>query len=409
MRQSNKKQTIWVQPQPVTLPVGQPLAAAPQTIPAKPRRGKARRKGIKQSILAFGLGMLFAFGFLVAGGLLYVIAGLTGQAVPGAMPGAEQTPSGRQPLPTALQTLSTQQIIEKLLPSVVSIELYEEGVLAVTGSGSGIVFSEDGYIVTNYHVVNNAHAVRVVLHNGAGYSATVVDTDIVNDLAIIKIEENGLTPAEFGDSDLVQVGDTVIAIGNAAGLPGSPSQGIISGVNRQLSVKAANGQTVVRSYLQTDAAINPGNSGGALVNQQAQVIGINIAKLSSEDIDNIGFALPINTALPLMQNLGGQVQQEESVAKARIGITVRALNETNGPANGLPAWGLYIETIEKDSNLNNHPVAEGDVLVQADGVDLVTMAALDEVLAGHKPGDTLQLVVYRAEKQDRYPLQLKLL
>lgn len=383
---------------------GQAKAAPlPKVIPQKGKKQKKPANG--QPALAAALAALFTVGVVLAGLLLNTVLGLQGKPV--ATTGVQPTDMMMQPQPATTQSLSAQQIIERVGPSVVSIDLYEEGSLAAVGSGSGVIFSEDGLIITNYHVIADAYAIRVILHDETGYSATLVEKDIVNDLAIIKIEATGLTPAEFGNSDNVKKGETVIAIGNAAGLPGSLSQGIISGINRQLSVKAADGQTVTRTYLQTDAAINPGNSGGALVNQYAQVIGINVAKLSAEDIDNIGFAIPIKTALPLMQELTVDGQGRE--AKPRIGVTVRELNETNGPANGLPSWGLYIEEIAEDSNLKDFPVSAGDVIMEADGTALLTMKDLDGVLATHKPGDSVMLLVYRAQQDDTLLVSLTLL
>ena len=200
-------------------------------------------------------------------------------------------------------------------PSIVGITVYtQKSSISPSGWASGIIMSEDGYILTNAHVVSNAAAVSVELDNGESYVADVIGYDTKTDLAVMKIDAEGLTPAEFGNSDELRVGERVVVIGNPGGreLSGSAAQGIVSGVNRSLSADSYS-----TSYIQTDAAINPGNSGGALANAYGQVVGISSARLASYDYENICFAIPINTAKPIVE----QIKATGSFTRAYLGIT----------------------------------------------------------------------------------------
>ena len=199
-------------------------------------------------------------------------------------------------------TLTTAQINEKVAPSVVGIVQYQSNYFEPTGEGSGIILSEDGYIATNAHVIEDADTLEVVLSDGTTYKGTVVGYDSKTDLAVVKIDATGLTPAELGVSSELKVGEKAIAIGNPGGLTyaGSVSEGIISGLNRSLRA-STDGYTM--NFIQTDAAINPGNSGGALVNEFGQVVGINSQKISGDGYEGIGFAIPIDEALPILEDL----------------------------------------------------------------------------------------------------------
>lgn len=366
-----------------------PPSAEPQQ--AKPAKGPQKHRHKKGATIA----LLFAVGLTLAALLFSIGLQLRRGATAQSQSVQTEPHLSLAQLPTEQGVLTTPEIVEKVAPSVVSLELYEENNLGVMGSGSGFIISEDGYIITNNHVVRDYFAVRVVLADGQGFTAEIVAQDVNQDLAIIKIEASGLKPAEFGDSDLVKVGDAVVAIGNAAGLfPGSPTQGIISGVNREVTMETSDGRTVTRVLLQTDAAINPGNSGGALVNVYGQVIGINVAKLYADDIENIGFAIPSKVAMPLIERM---IVSGDISPRPRIGVTLRVLNETNGPLNGLPSWGLYIEAIAEDSDLRNYNVQVGDVLMEADGTALLSLADLDGVLQKHEAGEEISLLVYRSE------------
>ena len=288
--------------------------------------------------------------------------------------------------------LSTVEIAKTVGPSVVCINVYEPGSISIAGSGSGIILNEDGFIVTNAHVVEGSSAVTVLLDDGRELDAWIVGSDTRTDLAVVKITADGLVPASFGDSDILQVGERAVAIGNAAGqLSGTVTQGIISGLNREISMQAGN-SVVTMNLIQTSAAINPGNSGGALVNRFGQVIGINSAKLNSSTFEGIGFAIPSADAQPVVEDLIAYGYVKDRVA---LGVMVIALSPVTGPANDLPSQGLYISSVEDYSDLNNHDITVGDVILTADGVTLETTSDLLDVLETHKPGETVRLEIQK--------------
>lgn len=288
--------------------------------------------------------------------------------------------------------LSTVEIARTVSPSVVCINVYEAGSIAVAGSGSGVILNEEGFIVTNAHVVENNSALMVQLDDGRELSAWVVGADTRTDLAVIKITAEGLVPAVFGDSNALQVGERAVAIGNAAGLfSNTVTQGVISGLDREVTLEAGNGY-VTLNLIQTSAAINPGNSGGALVNRFGQVIGINSAKMNSSLFEGIGFAIPTADAQPIVADLIDYGYVRDRVA---LGVMVIALTPATGPSNDLPEQGLYISAIEEYSDLNRHDVTVGDVILTADGVTLVTTSDLLDVLETHKPGETVRLEIQK--------------
>lgn len=285
--------------------------------------------------------------------------------------------------------LTSMEIARQVLPSVVGITTYQNGSVTPKSTASGIVMSADGLIITNGHVVSDSSGVNVTLYDGSQYVAEVVGIDSRTDLAVLRIQAQNLVAATFGDSTSVVVGERVLAIGNPGGLSGSTTQGIISGINRQLTVT---GGTETMNLLQTDAAINPGNSGGALVNRFGQVIGISSAKISRVDYEGVGFAIPISEAKPILDNL---VQYGYVRDRAVLGITVVALNEAVGELNGLPSQGLYITAIEDYSPLPAYGVEVGDVIVKANGKELVANSDLLTELKKFSPGDTVSLVIYK--------------
>lgn len=288
--------------------------------------------------------------------------------------------------------LSTVEIARTVSPSVVCINVYEPGSIAVAGSGSGVILNEEGFIVTNAHVVENTSALTVQLDDGRELSAWVVGADVRTDLAVIKITADGLVPAVFGDSTALEVGERAVAIGNAAGLfSNTVTQGVISGLNREVTLESSSGY-ITMNLIQTSAAINPGNSGGALVNRFGQVIGINSAKMSSSQFEGIGFAIPTADAQPIVADLIDYGYVRDRVA---LGVMVIALSPATGPANGLPEHGLYISAIEEYSDLNRHDVTVGDVILSADGVTLLDTSDLLDVLETHKPGETVRLEIQK--------------
>ncbi len=318
-----------------------------------------------------------------------------------------------------LNNLNTQQVslldfsetgigvANKVKPSIVGItvefsvnSIFYNSSGTAKASGSGIIISEDGYILTNNHIVSStsesnnafyevgkANKVTVKLYNDdTEYEAQIIGTDSQTDLAVIKIDKTGLTPAELGDSDSVQVGEFAMAIGNPLGLDNSVTAGIVSAVNREVTDSDGNKYLAI----QTDAAINAGNSGGALVNSQGQVIGVNTLKLSGEDVEGVGFAIPINSTKEIYE----QLIQYNKVKRPYIGIGGIDLDEETAKKNNLVV-GIYIKTIEDFSAAEKAGLRIGDVIIEADGQKITTMDELNEIKNSKSIGDTIELKVYR--------------
>ena len=307
-------------------------------------------------------------------------------------------------------------VAAKILPSVVGItvefpvnSIFSRGTSTTTGEGSGIIISEDGYILTNNHIVSSsssssyytvgdASKVVVYLFNDkTPYDATIIGTDEQTDLAVIKIDKTGLTAAELGDSDSVQVGEFSMAAGNPLGMQSSISSGTISAVNREVS---ADGRTY--TLIQTDAAINAGNSGGALVNSKGQVIGINTLKLSGTGIEGMGFAIPINSAKPIYE----QLIEYKKVKRPYIGIGGRDLSEELAKANNLVV-GIYITSIEEFSAAEKAGLKIGDVIIEADGTAIKTMNELNEIKNKHAIGDSMKIKINRNGNEKELELKLQ--
>lgn len=282
--------------------------------------------------------------------------------------------------------LTVPQIIAKARPSVVAISTVSGW---STGTGSGVIMTEDGTIMTNAHVVSGAQSITVRVMDGTEYEATLLGMDEKTDLAVIKIDATGLTPAEFGDSSSIVQGEIAVAIGNPLGLAfeGSVTQGIISAVSREIEV---DGRTM--TYIQTDAAINPGNSGGALVNGSGQVIGINSVKVSSSDVEGLGFAIPIRVALPIAEQLTtyGYVTGRPSIGIGGEDVTDYMVYYYRIPR------GVLVGLVTPDSGAEAGGVEVGDVIVGLNGVSVSSMDELTNEKDKFSPGDTVTLTVYRS-------------
>lgn len=308
-------------------------------------------------------------------------------------------------------------VASKVRPSIVGIEveysvnsIFYRNKSTATAAGSGIIISEDGYILTNNHIVNSsstsyyyelgkANKVTVTLYNDSTkYDATIVGTDSQTDLAVIKIEKNGLKAAELGDSDAVQVGEFAMAIGNPLGLTDSVTAGIVSAVNREVSDQDGNSYVAI----QTDASINSGNSGGALVNSKGQVIGVNTLKLSGTGVEGVGFAIPINST----KEIYGQLIQYNKVKRPYIGIDGYDLDEQTAEDNNLVV-GIYIKTIEDFSAGEKAGLKIGDVIVEVDGTKVTKMDELNAIKNQKQIGDTLKLKVFREGKEKEITVTLQ--
>lgn len=274
------------------------------------------------------------------------------------------------------------------MPSVVGVVQYQKSrPYVATGQGSGIILDTDGYIVTNAHVVADADGVKVVLYNGDEYTATIIGSDTKSDIAVLKINASNLTPAKLGNSDQLEIGEDVIAIGNPGGLSNSVSKGIVSGLNRTVETNLG----ASMECIQTDAAINPGNSGGALVNEYGYVVGINSSKIAATDYEGIGFAIPINDAKPIIEDLKayGEVQ-----GRVRLGIEVRMIDSVLAKLNNIP-MGAMVLSVEKTSDAYQQGLIAGDIIIRIDGQDITAYEDLSNQISGHQPGDSVTLEVYR--------------
>lgn len=299
-------------------------------------------------------------------------------------------------------------VAQKVLPSIVGIKVtYSVNSIfygnqgTASAEGSGVIISDDGYILTNNHVVNSASSssfyelgkaskITVMLYNDdTEYEAEIVGTDEQTDLAVIKIDKTGLTAAELGDSDSVQVGEFCMAIGNPLGLGSTVTDGIVSAVNREVTDEDGNSYTAI----QTNAAINSGNSGGALVNSQGQVIGINTLKISGDGVEGVGFAIPINST----KDIYSQLIEYNKVKRPYLGIGGIEVDSDTAKANNLTE-GIYVKTLENFSAAEKAGIKVGDVIIKADGQEVKTMDELNEIKNQKEIGDTMTLTIWRNGK-----------
>ena len=272
-----------------------------------------------------------------------------------------------------------------MLPSVVGVNV---STMMGEGSGSGIIFSQDGYIVTNQHVIDGAMSVKVKLSDATEYDATIVGQDARTDLAVIKIDATGLPAATIGDSDQLVQGESILVIGNPLGetLSGSTTQGIISALGREIEIEGK-----IMHYIQTDAAINPGNSGGALVNQAGQVVGVTSAKISDTSAEGLGFAIPINEAIPVIEDL---INNGYVTGRPMIGISGENVSQQVSAIYGLPV-GIYVRYVDPQSGAAAGGVQQGDVITALNGKEVQTLAELNNVRDEYKAGETVTLTVWR--------------
>ncbi len=294
------------------------------------------------------------------------------------------------------EELSVSQVVEKVSPSVVEITaevVSDSGFFSSrtisASAGSGVIISEDGTIVTNNHVIDGANQVTVRLYDGTEYEAEIVGADSKTDLAVLKIDAEGLTAAVIGSSDSLQVGDTAIAVGNPLGeLGGTVTNGIISALNREVTVE---GETM--NLLQTNAAINPGNSGGGLFNSKGELIGIVNAKSSGSDVEGLGFAIPIDTAMPVVEQL---ISQGYVSGRSKAGVTLVDIQDfSTAMRYGVQYLGVYVYSVEEGSGAEKAGLQKGDCILEADGEQISQVSDFKAVLENHDPGDTISLTVLR--------------
>lgn len=320
-------------------------------------------------------------------------------------------------LPNEDYSNTSISVANKVLPSIVGItveytvsspyygyQLQSSG----TASGSGVIISEDGYILTNNHVVNtssnsifyqvsDANKVTVRLYNDEKeYEAKIIGTDKTTDLAVIKIEKDNLTAATLGDSDKIKVGEFSMAIGNPLGMGSTVTAGIISASNRTVTSDGKN-----YTVIQTDAAINSGNSGGALVNANGEVIGINTLKLSGSGVEGIGFAIPINSTVDIYK----QLISDGKVKRPYIGIGGKTIDEQTAKQYKV-VEGVYVVSIEQFSPAEKSELKAYDIITEFDGKEVKNMDELNEIKNTHKIGDTVKIKVYRDNEYKELEIKL---
>ena len=294
-------------------------------------------------------------------------------------------------------------ISAKVSPSVVGIkvtysyEIFRGYSTETEGEGSGIIYSEDGYIVTNYHVIEAAiddetAKVEVALEGSEEWiEATIVGHDEVTDLAVIKIEKTGLQAAEFGASADLKVGDIAVAIGNPLGqdFAGTVTSGIVSALNRTITT---DGRTY--ELIQTDAAINTGNSGGALANSKGEVVGINTVKIVATGVEGIGFAIPSDEAVPIIKEL----IENKKISRPSIGIAGYNVTESIAKAYNLHV-GIFVSEVVADSPAEKAGFKAGDIIIKAEGQDVETMDELNNIKYKYKVGEQFKVTVLRDSKE----------
>jgi putative serine protease PepD len=284
-------------------------------------------------------------------------------------------------------------ILRKVQPAVVRIDVNGPG---GQGTGTGFIVASDGVIVTNAHVAANAFTIKVTLADSRTATASVIGIDAPHDLAVVKIGFGNLPTVELGDSNALQVGDSVVAIGNALALAGTPTvtSGIVSALHRTITTE----NSTLHDVIQTDAAINPGNSGGPLLDSSGRVIGINTAIASPADANNIGFAIGISSAEPTLQKL--ESGKSKPAVAGFLGVEVESVTSAlAAQANLDVTHGAYVADVTPSSPADKGGIRVGDVILKLDTTAIDTAQALTSAVTARRPGDHVVVVVDRAGKQ----------
>ena len=307
---------------------------------------------------------------------------------------------------TAKKTNTVESVAATTAASVVEVKTsYVQkgsffGDYVTSGAGSGVVISKDGYIVTNNHVIDKAEEITVTLKSGKEYKAKLVGTDDKTDIAVLKIEATDLTPATFGDSGAVAVGEQIVVIGNPLGsLGGSVTTGIISATDREIEV-----ENMTMTLLQVDAAVNPGNSGGALFNLNGELVGVVNAKYSSEEVEGLGFAIPINTAKATIEDI---IEYGYVKGRAQLGITAVEISDLQTAISaGVTELGVYVYNVNDGSGADKAGLKAGDRLVKIDDTEINSYAVLSKILSKHSVGDSVSVTYSRNGKQSTVDVKL---
>ena len=393
---------------PTEVPPQQPAAPEP------PKKKKHHVNGGKVARSAVALVLAAVMGF--AGG--YVGSQMNGSKVviQQVAPSGSSSSSGSDSSITSASasgsSLTTEQVADLVSPSVVVITteqvVYSQwswyGQSQVeSGAGSGVIISSDGYILTCDHVVSGASNITVTIGD-KDYTATVVGEDSTSDIAVIKIDADGLTPAIVGDSDKLAVGDNVLAVGNPLGeLGGTVTSGIVSALNRSVSIQSSSSVNTM-SLIQMDASVSPGNSGGGLFNMNGELIGIVNAKSSSSDAEGLGFAIPINDAIKVAQDL---LENGYVTGRPYMGITYLAVNDAQTAAQlGVNAYGIYVMDVVSGGPADKAGLKAGDRIVSIDNTEVAQKTDLGTLMQEHSAGDTLSITVARDGQMQTVSLTL---
>ena len=382
-----------------------PRYQAAQGSPKQPPKKRRRKNGnIARSAVALVLAA--AMGFV--GGFVGAQVGNTGgkvviqQVAPSST--ASSSDSADSSIAAASSTgtgLTTEQVADMVSPSVVVITteqvVYSQwswyGQNQVeSGAGSGVIISSDGYILTCAHVVDGASTITVTIGD-KDYTATLVGEDTTSDIAVIKIDADGLTPATVGNSDSLKVGQSVMAVGNPLGeLGGTVTGGMISALNRSVTIQGSSSVNTM-SLIQMDASVSPGNSGGGLFNMNGELVGIVNAKSSSSDAEGLGFAIPINDAIKVAQEL---LENGYVTGRPYLGITYLAVTDAQTASQlGVNAYGVYVVEVVKGGPAEKAGLQAGDRIVSVDGTEIASKDDLGTLMQKHTAGDTLSITIAR--------------
>ena len=283
---------------------------------------------------------------------------------------------------------ATENSVVEVTTEIVETNAFMQQYTA-SGAGSGVIVTSDGYIVTNNHVIEDASRITVTLKNGESYDAELVGTDETTDLAVLKIDATDLQSATLGDSDSIQVGEMAVAIGNPLGeLGGTVTEGIISALDREITI---DGQQM--TLLQTDAAVNPGNSGGGLFNSKGELIGIVNAKTSSSGIEGLGFAIPINTAKPVIEDL---IENGYVTGRIKMGVSFLDIQDQDTAMRyRVNSLGTYVYQVNDGSDAEKAGLQTGDRVVSIDGTEVTSSSQIKEMMNDYSVGDQMEMVVER--------------
>ena len=372
---------------------------------AQPPKKKKKFNGKRVTRSAVALVLAAAMGF--AGGFVGAKFGGSGKVViqQVAPSSTADSASGSDSSITAASSsgssLTTEQVADLVSPSVVVITteqvVYSQwswyGQNQVeSGAGSGVIISSDGYILTCAHVVDGASTITVTIGD-KDYTATLVGEDTTSDIAVIKIDADGLTPATVGNSDSLKVGQSVMAVGNPLGeLGGTVTGGMISALNRSVTIQGSSSVNTM-SLIQMDASVSPGNSGGGLFNMNGELVGIVNAKSSSSDAEGLGFAIPINDAIKVAQEL---LENGYVTGRPYLGITYLAVTDAQTASQlGVNAYGVYVVEVVKGGPAEKAGLQAGDRIVSVDGTEIASKDDLGTLMQKHAAGDTLSITIAR--------------